>query len=281
MKKTFLITTILAGATTLSSAAYANQHNSYALDSLFFKPASDEIVATTEYTHAINEYKYSGVNNEDIAKTITQSFDFGINERLSAIVSLSHTEVEFKDETSTLDADGFNNPEISLKYRTAHEKSDGFISDITLAIAPDIFTAKSATDNVDGTVASGGNIFALAVDYGRNFNNSSYKVTGTTIYGAKSTSRDAETGVVSTADEETTFNLAIETQYRLSDKISLNVAANKYFVLNETSIGAKLNYKLSNEAFFTLAYDAINTRDNGTLTEDETSVTTASLKYRF
>ncbi len=67
----------------------------------------------------------------------------------------------------------------------------------------------------------------------------------------------------------------------MSDKISLNVAANKYFVLNETSIGAKLNYKLSNEAFFTLAYDAINTRDNGTLTEDETSVTTASLKYRF
>lgn len=281
MKKTFLLTTILAGATTLSSAAYANQHNSYALDSLFFRPASDEIVGTTKYTHEINEYKSSGVNSEDISKTITQSFDFGINERLSATVSLSHTEVEYKDETSTLDADGFNNPEISLKYRTAHEKSDGFISDITLAIAPDIFTAKSATANVDGTVASGGNIFALAVDYGRNFENSSYKVTGTTIYSAKSKFRDAETGDAYTDDEETYFNLAIETQYKLSDKISLNIAANKYFVLNETSLGAKLNYKLGNGAFITLAYDSINTRDDGPFTEDETSVTSASLKYRF
>ncbi|MBT4879009.1 MAG: hypothetical protein HON42_04230 [Alphaproteobacteria bacterium] len=272
MKKTFLFSSILATTLTLSAATYANNHSAQTLDSLFLKPSSDDMILTTSYT----DYEYSTQNTKTTSSSITQIFNYGVTDRLSAKLSLTHEDEKEKSSSSTLKSDGFNNPEIELKFRTANKKSDGFFSDITFSIAPDIITAKDATSTDNGTVANGQNAYAIAVDYGRNFDMLSYKLTAKSAYNAKGQSKNATTEISSELQSSSDFSLIFDAQYKLNALISIDVSASRMLVDNISELKTAINYNIHKNSLLTLSYAQ---QDDRVTNDIHTAI--LALKYRF
>ena len=295
MKKALLFTSIIA-----SNSIITNNANAGDITHLFYKPKAKQIVSETSYNVYEQDYENSSSTDVTVEKAeIREIINYGISSKLSFNLDIAYQEKESTTLGSTaVESDGLTNPKIETKYRVANQKDDGEFFDFKLSYTPDLFDYDEASTSVKGSVAAGGDVYSIGIDYGRDVKKLTYKVNFDATYydDAKST---ATNGTTTTYDDRTDIGFGLKTQYRFSDMISANAGITKNLKGNSstdgvsssggnsTTLSTKLNFIIDPEkSAISVSFSQIDTDD--TLTNnskytsgDKTTKYGMSYKYKF
>ncbi len=269
-----------------------------------YLPLQGQIYGTTAYTYG--EITSDADNNLGVKtgspKTrnslTTQSFAYGVTDdftiRVTDSYEFSKTDTNPTSGANVLkESDGFTDPTVGATWRALDQKQYPVSFDIIGSYTPDVFNAKSATADNNGTVARGGQEATGGVAI-------SYKTKDFTIYGEGTAtylgSRDSlneSNDVTTNTNSSWQYAANLQTQTRLTDWFSVNLGvtetySNNYDATNSgtlvtfthesgdiTSLNGALNFQLIPDrlvAGLTYAHDFYgNSSNNYALSTSDTS----------
>jgi hypothetical protein len=252
-----------------------------------FTPISDRILSDPTYLplrgqfYGESSYDYSddasqsfratGANLSSTSRTLStlrQTFAYGVTDRLSINVSEAYgfsggANVTTPAGMTSTNISGWEDPTVGLTYRLIDQKEQPFILDAFGHYSPDAFSAHAAINGEDATVARGGDSgdFGLAIARETKFFTIRGSVTAT-YYGSSSDLTASPERGVATTGSYWAPSLGLQTQTRLTDRLSANVNAAYTFngdptvrnfipdlvhredIGNTADVGVSLNYHL-------------------------------------
>jgi outer membrane scaffolding protein for murein synthesis (MipA/OmpV family) len=239
-----------------------------------YLPLKGQFYGESSYDYSDNQsqnFRATGENLSSASRTlntIAQTFAYGVTDRLSINVSEAYgfsgtTKVTNASGVASNGQSGWFDPTIGLTYRLADQKEQPFILDLFGHYSPDAFDSRNASN---GQVASDGR-GGPAVDFGlalaRETKMFTIRGSVTATYYGESTdeTNSLERGNLVTGSYWAP-TLGVQTQTRLTDRLSANVNADYTFngspmvrnnlsdldhvedIGNTADVGVSLNYHL-------------------------------------
>jgi hypothetical protein len=239
-----------------------------------FLPLKGQFYGESSYDYSdgnSQNFKASGANLSSTRRTldtIRQTFEYGVTDRLSINVSEAYgfsgsSRVTTPAAVAFSNASGWDDPTIGLTYRLIDQKEQPFLLDFLTHYSPDAFSSKASIDGEDATIARGGAEadFGLAIARETRFFTIRGSVTAT-YYGTSSELTASPARGVATTGAYWAPSLGVQTQARLTDRLSANVNATYTFngdpnvrndvpdlfhrenIGNTANVGVSLNYHL-------------------------------------
>jgi hypothetical protein len=215
------------------------------LQGQFYGSTSYEWASTSE--DVFNAAGVKTASERIDANPLNQLFEYGITDDLAVSAAIGYdpsatTHINPVGGTSTVrTAQGWTDPTFGAIYRVLDQRDNPLTLDVGASYSPNVFSAKTASDTDDGTVALGGQELTFGGTLGREMRD--FTIAGT--FGASYVGRRGTLNE-STGDDIATsstwfYSLGLATQTRFSDQLSLNAGAGYTFghnanVLNETTL---------------------------------------------
>ena len=239
-----------------------------------YLPLKGQFYGESSYDYsdtASQNFRASGANLSSTSRTLNtlrQTFAYGVTDRLSINVSEAYgfsggTTVTSPAHVTSTNVSGWVDPTVGITYRLIDQKEQPFILDFLTHYSPDAFAAKASIDGEDATVARGGPEadFGLAIARETKFFTLRGSVTAT-YYGTSTDLTASPARGVATTGSYWAPSLGLQTQTRLTDRLSANVNAaytfngdpnvrnfvpdlfHKENIGNTADVGVSLNYHL-------------------------------------
>jgi hypothetical protein len=218
-----------------------------------YLPLQGQIYSSTSYDWATTTedvFNAAGVKtaSERInANPLNQTFEYGVTDDLALSAAIGYdpsaaTHINRVGGTSTVHTDqGWSDPTFGAIYRVLDQRTNPLTLDVGASYSPNVFSAKTASDTDDGTVALGGQEWTFGGTLGREMRDFTIAGTFGASYlgrrGSLNESTSDEIGISSTW----LYSIGLATQTRFSDQLSLNAGAGYTFghdanVLNQTTL---------------------------------------------
>ena len=199
-----------------------------------FLPLTGQIYGVTDYTYTDvhgTSRDFTGAlqsMSREWSDQIRQTLAYGITDDLSVGANIAYDPFdEHKRELvgggSVIQKDsGFADPTFNITWRAFDQAVQPVNLDLFGSYSPDWITAKTATSTDDGTIARGGQAGSVGVAL-------SHVTRSFTIYGSFAADLSGRTKVenptndaVTETGSRTDYTLALDTQTRFTDRLSLN-----------------------------------------------------------
>jgi hypothetical protein len=199
-----------------------------------FLPLTGQIYGVTDYTYTDvhgTSRDFTGAaqfNAREWSDEIRQTLAYGITDDLTVGANIAYDPFEehkreLVDGGSVIHKDsGFADPSFNVTWRAFDQGVQPVNLDLFGSYSPDWITAKTATSSDDGTIARGGQAGTVGVAL-------SHVTRSFTIYGSfaadlfgRSKVENPTNEAVTETGSHTDFTLALNTQTRFTDRLSLN-----------------------------------------------------------
>lgn len=291
MKKTLLATSSVVAFVAFNASASANDHR---LSSIFFKPNQGQFAAAYDLSYNDLSYEASGTETKQYITENRVNLNYGINDQLTVGIAGSYSDgTDTDSDGDNGGEDGWRNPVISLSYRAA--ESEQGIFDISASYSPDLVDEDSSDfvgddDDFAGIDDPKANRYAVGIRLGRDGEvkravsvsyeyTESYKLSGNDY------------------SSENNLRLGYESQYTISDELTLDANAN-YLIRdsrsrgtadvdggNKLTVGIQVNYQVQDDLVFNVGLSRSEYDDtegsSSTITDAANTTLSAGVKYAF
>ncbi len=205
-----------------------------------YLPLQGQIYGSSQYSYSrttSNTNNYLGApksSNTTTTNGLNQVIAYGVTDDFTLRMSDSY-DWRTSDSNPTSGAgtqsssNGFSDPAFGATWRVIDQKTYPISWDLIGSYAPDLINAKSASPTQDGTIARGGATATAGTAL-------SYETKDFTVYGEGSAtylgSRDTlnqTSGITTNYDSSWQYALALNTQTRLTDLVSVNAGVTETF----------------------------------------------------
>ena len=218
-----------------------------------YLPLQGQIYGQSSYdwaTTSENIFNSTGVKtaSERInSNPFSQTFEYGITDDLAVSGEIGYdpsvtTHINPVGGTSTdRTAQGWNDPTFGVVYRVLDQRSNPLTLDLGAGYSPNVFSAKTASDTDDGTVALGGQEWTFGGTLGREMRDFTIAGSfGAAYLGTRSALNETSGDEIGTSSSWL-YTLGLATQTRFGDQLSVNAGAGYTFghnanVINETTL---------------------------------------------
>jgi hypothetical protein len=218
-----------------------------------YLPLQGQIFGDTSYqwtTTSDDVFNSTGVKTESeriSSNPLGQTFEYGITDDLAVSGAIGYdpsqsTHINPVSGPSVDRTDqGWTDPTFGVIYRVLDQRDTPLTMDLNASYSPNVFSAKSASDTDEGTVARGGQEWEFGGTLGREMRDFTIAGTFDADYdGRRSALSEASGDEVSTSSTWL-YSLGLATQTRLGDQFSVNAGAGYEFahdanVVNDTSL---------------------------------------------
>ena len=231
----------------LPLAAMAQEAPRYLSDPNFL-PLTGQIYGSSNYTHIWNSgdvFNGSGAETSTFntnTDTLSQFFSYGITDDLSVNGTLhyepdSNRNVSYANGTSaSFNSSGFDDPSFGVTWRALEQGMFPVNVDVFGSYTPNIFGAKIASANGDGTVARGGDSGIAGAAVGYETPQLGLRGFFEAHFFGRSGSTVLATGDNLTTDGYTDYVLGLESQYRFNPLFSVNAGIDHTFTAHENAL---------------------------------------------
>jgi hypothetical protein len=239
-----------------------------------FLPLKGQIYGESSYNYGDTQsqnFNAGGANLSSTRRTLntlTQTFAFGVTDRLSINVSEAYgfsgnVKVTSPAGVRSIGQSGWDDPAFGLTYRLVDQKQQPFMLDVFGHYSPDAFSSSAAINGEDATIARGGAAadFGLAIARETRFFTLRGSVTANYYDSSTQQTASPQRGYANTSSYWAP-TLGLQTQTRLTNRLSANVNASYTFngsptvsnnvpylfhkedIGNTADVGVSLNYHL-------------------------------------
>jgi hypothetical protein len=146
-----------------------------------------------------------------------------------SIQMLESTTNYVSDATTNTSSDGFGDPTFSAVWRVLDQKGNPFNWDLMGSYAPNLINDEAAAQNLEGTVARGGDTASLGTAFSYKTKDFTVYVSGNALY---LDSRDIlnQTNLITTTYQSSwQYGALLSTQTRFDEFLSLNASVSQTF----------------------------------------------------
>jgi hypothetical protein len=239
-----------------------------------FLPLKGQVYGESSYDYSDTQsqaFDAGGANLSSTSRTLStirQTLAFGLTDRLSVNISEAYgfsgnSTVTTPTVVRSNNVSGWDDPIIGLTYRLVDQKEQPFILDILGHYSPDAFSSRAAINGEDATVARGGDEADIGLAIARETRFFTIRGSVTAYYYDTSTEQTfARNSGETTTGSYWAPSLGLQTQTRLTDRLSVNVNGSYTFngspnvsnglpqfyrienIGNTADVGVSLNYHL-------------------------------------
>jgi hypothetical protein len=231
-------------------------------DALDFSPNPSRVVSDPAYlplqgqVYGSTEYSFGQITSNTldnlgapefatstVSNTVIQVLEVGMTDDLTFRVSDTYGWIDSTNNapsgaSTVTHSDGFSDPIFGAIWRVMDEKDRPFNLDLMDSFAPNLFDAKSASDDLDGTIARGGATATLGTALSYETTAFTVYLQGTATYLGTRTILNQNTNITTNYDSSWQSLLSLSTQTRFADRWSLNAGLSRTF---NGSVNASFN----------------------------------------
>jgi hypothetical protein len=206
-----------------------------------YLPLAGEFDGSTAYTYGITKgdaFDSTGAQIDSFhvnTNALAQRFEYGVTDDFALGLGIAydpsvHRTVDLVGGSSrSSDKSGFADPTIDATYRVMDERRGPMILDLFATYSPDLFRAQSANSSDDGTVARGGQAASLGLALGREWPGFGIRATAAANWVGKRSIDDPLMATTLHENSAWNYDVALNTQARLTERASLNIGAGYLF----------------------------------------------------
>jgi opacity protein-like surface antigen len=230
-------------------------HAEGAADNAAYAPKKKNAYISTSYNYGMSRSTtFNSLTNtktssaKQASHSISQRFGYGLNDRLTLRMGVSYIPANTVRTTTvsgiqqTQSSQGFSNVSVGTTYRLHRQtKTSPLNWDMLVDYSPDILDAKRPnSENADGTVALGGQVFGLAARISHVEPTYSIAgVVGENYYGRRKIQIANTPNHLDNSAYASTF-VGIQTQYRVTDLLALDTGV-RYTKVGKSAITNSTN----------------------------------------
>lgn len=211
-----------------------------------YLPLTGEFDGTTGFTYGMTKgdvFDGTGTQLDTFSvhtSTISQKFEYGVTDDFTLGLGMAYDPMVHRTVhplggfSRTADKSGFSDPSIEATYRVMDERNGPMILDLFASYSPDLFRAQLADANDDGTVARGGQAASMGLALGREWPGFGIRGSAAADWVGKRSITDPLMGTAMHDNSAWNYDLALDTQARLTERASVNVGAGYLFRQNYT-----------------------------------------------
>jgi hypothetical protein len=221
-----------------------------------YLPLAGQLFGSTEYLYGDltqDVYNAAGVRTAKQtvdSNAITQTFRYGITNSLSVYGDIGYdpsitTRTAAAGGSTSESRSGWVDPSFGATYRVIDQADAAPVSwDFTALYSPDAFSAKSQSLSGDGLVGRGGDAFDLSTKIGHVWDQFTLAGEFHANYSGQRDIADVTGGTAHTVDSNWVYSVDLASQYRFTDRFSVNAGAAYQFAYDESGAnhGAALAY---------------------------------------
>jgi len=228
-----------------------------------YRPAAGELDTdksfsysnTTEKAYAFNQGGAVGsthFRDSSNSRSSGLSVTYGVTDRLSFGLSEDYVNTHIRSLGNGSDeggiTQGMTNPTLDGSYRLIDQSGADFNLDLKASYTPDLFPAKRATRENNGTIADGSNIGEAAVEISRQMKSLTLSATPYLDYLGKKSIKTADTQDTITYSAHWRFGLDLKSQLRLTDDIYLNAGGGIHQTMGDR-VDSPADYQTSKQHY--------------------------------
>lgn len=211
-----------------------------------YLPVQGQLWGYTNYLHEWSKGTNNKASGPEISSFATNANDFnqfvgyGITDDLMVDASIAYEpgatrDVQFaKGTTQSLSSWGFSDPTFGATWRILDQTASPVTFDVFGSYMPDWISSKIATTTTGGNFASGGQEGEIGAALAEETRFMTVRGSFTTQFLGRRQIDDAATGDIFDQGGHTNYVLALATQTRLSDQLSVNAGVTHTFTSNSS-----------------------------------------------